>query len=92
MNDSGHWKGKDHALDPIRDSLGFVAAGIDQWLHDGWGHSHPAGHRHRGCGDSSDSGTEIIVDIWTLTGKDEAFGDEGICRSGKNSRILRTLQ
>jgi uncharacterized protein YjbJ (UPF0337 family) len=78
MNDSGHWKGKDHALDPIRDSLGFVAAGIDQWLHDGWGHSRPAGHRHRRGGDSSDSGTKIIVDIWTLTGKGEALTNSSL--------------
>jgi len=53
-------------LDPIRDSLRFVAAGIDQWLHDGWGHSHPAGHRHRRGSDSSVSGTKISVAIWTL--------------------------
>ena len=66
MNDSGHWKGGDHALDHIRDSLDFVAAGIDQWLHDWWIYSHPAGHRHRRGGDSSDSGTKIIVAIWTL--------------------------
>jgi len=51
------------ALDPVRDSLDFVAVWIDQWLHDGWGHSHPAGHRHRRDGDSSDSGTTIIGDM-----------------------------
>ena len=40
-------KGVDHALDHMCDSLNSVASGICQWLHDGWGHSYPAGHRHR---------------------------------------------
>lgn len=69
MIDSGHRKGGDHALDPIRDSLDFVAAGIDQWLHDWWIHSYPAGHRHRRGSDPSDSGTKIIVAIRTLATK-----------------------
>jgi hypothetical protein len=47
------------------------------------GHSHPAGHRQRRDGDSSDSGTTIIGDIWTLAGEGEASGEEGVSKLGK---------
>jgi hypothetical protein len=56
---------------------------IDQRLHDGWGHSHPAGHRHRRGSDSSASGTTIIGNIWTPAGEGEACGEEGGSKLGK---------
>jgi hypothetical protein len=58
-------KGLEHALDHICDSLNFVASGIGEWLHDGRGHSYPAGHRHRRRADPSYSGTKTIVAVWT---------------------------
>ena len=58
-------KGVEHALDPMCDSLNFVASGIGEWLHDGRGHSYPAGHcRHRVSGPTY-SGTKNIVAIQT---------------------------
>ena len=58
-------KGVEHALDHMCDSFNSVASGIGEWLHDGRGHSYPAGHRHhRGTG-PGDSGTKTIVAIWT---------------------------
>lgn len=59
-------KGVKHALDHMCDSLDIVASGIDQWLHYGWGHPYPAGHRHRCSTDPSYSGTEILVASWIL--------------------------
>ena len=48
------------------DSLNSVASGIAHWLHDGWGHSCPAGHCHRCSTDPSHSGTKNIVAIWAV--------------------------
>ena len=76
-------KGVEHALDHIGDSLNFVASGIAHWLHDGWGHSYPAGHRYRRGTDPSYSGTKVMVAIWTLAGEGEVFGKEVVSRSGK---------
>ena len=74
-------KGVEHALDHIGDSLNSVASGIAQWLHDGRGHSCPAGHcRHR-VGGPPYSGTKNSVAIWTLAGEGEAFGKEVVNRS-----------
>ena len=56
-------KGVEHVLDDIGDSLDFVASGIREWLHDGRGHSYPAGHRHRPGTSPGDSGTKNIVTI-----------------------------
>jgi len=42
------------------------------------------GHRHRRDGDSSDSGTTTIGDIWTLAGEGDAFGEEGVSKVGKD--------
>jgi hypothetical protein len=58
-------KGVEHALDPIGDSLDSVASGIGEWLHDGWDHSYPAGHRRYRVGGPTYSGTKNIVAIWT---------------------------
>jgi hypothetical protein len=70
-------------LDHMCDSLNSVASGIAQWLHDGWGHSCPAGHRHR-CGtDPSHSRTKTLVAICTLAGEGEVFGKEVVSRSRK---------
>jgi hypothetical protein len=70
-------KGVEHALDYIGDSLDFVASGIDQWLHDGWIHSYPAGHcRHR-VNSPAYSGTKNIVAIWPIAGEGEVLGKEG---------------
>ena len=52
-------------MDHMCDSLNFLASGIAHWLHDGWTHSSPAGHRAR-CGtDPNYSGTKTVVAIWT---------------------------
>ena len=60
-------KGVEHALDPIGDSPNFVASGIGEWLHDGRGHSYPAGHcGHRVSGPTY-SGTKNILAIQTRT-------------------------
>ena len=58
-------KGVEHALDHMCDSFSSVASGIGEWLHDGRGHSCPAGHRHRRGTDPGDSGAKSIVAIWT---------------------------
>ena len=68
-------------MDHMCDSLNSVASGIGEWLHDGWSHSYPAGHRHRRGTDPSDSGTKSIVAIWTLAGEGEVFGKEVVSRS-----------
>ena len=76
-------KGVEHALDHLCDSLDFVASGTGQWLHDGWGHSYPAGHCHHRGGGSPYSRTKNIVAIWTLAGEGEIFVEEVVSRSGK---------
>jgi hypothetical protein len=43
---NGQQKGVEYALDHMCDSHNSVVAGIGEWLHDGWSHSYPAGHRH----------------------------------------------
>ena len=58
-------------MDHICDSPVFVVAGISEWLHDGWSHSYPAGHRHgRGVGPGH-SGGKTIVTIRTFAGEGE---------------------
>ena len=76
-------KGVEHALDHMCDSLNSLASGIAQWLHDGWGHSCPTGHRHRRGTDPSYSGTKVMVAIWTLAVGGEVFGKEVVSRSRK---------
>ena len=76
-------KGVEHALDHIGDSLNSVASGIAHWLHDGWGHSYPAGHRRHRVSGPAYSGTKNIVAIWTLAGEGEVFGKEVVNRSRK---------
>ena len=83
MDEFCRQKGVEHALDHLCDSLNSVASGISQWLHDGWGHSYPAGHRHRCSTDPSHSGTKTIVAIWTLAGEGEVSGKEVVGSSGK---------
>ena len=68
-------------MDHIGDSLSFVASGIGEWLHDGWGHSCPAGHRRHRVSGPTYSGTKNIVAIWTLAGEGEVFGKEVVDRS-----------
>jgi hypothetical protein len=50
-----------------------VAAGIDQWLHVGWIHSHPVGHCPCRSGDPTYSGTKssiaILGCIWKVDGQ-----------------------
>ena len=67
MDEIWHQKGVEHALDHIGDSLNSVASGIARWLHDGWIHSYPAGHRHRCSTDPGYSRTKTILAIWTLS-------------------------
>ena len=68
-------------MDHIRDFLNFVVVGISEWLHDGWGHSYPAGHRHHRLSGPTYSGTKVMVAIWTLAGEGEVFGEEAVSRS-----------
>ena len=56
-------KGVEHALDHMCNSFNFVASGIGEWLHNGWSHSYPSGHRHRRGTDPGDSGTKNILAI-----------------------------
>jgi len=72
-------------LDLIGDSFNSVASGIAHWLHDGWGHSYPAGHRRHRVSGPAYSGTKVIVAIWTLAGEGEVFGKEV---SSRSRRIL----
>jgi hypothetical protein len=88
MDEVCHQKGVEHALDHIGDSLSFVASGIAHWLHDGWGHSYPAGHRRHRVSGATYSGTKNIVAIWTLAGEGKVLGKEVFSRSG---RILPNL-
>jgi hypothetical protein len=76
MDEIRRQKGVEHALDHMRDSLDSVASGIAHWLHDGWGHSYPAGHRHHRVSDPTYSGTKVMVAICTLAGEGEVFGEE----------------
>ncbi len=63
-------------MDDMCHSLNFVAAGIGEWLHDGWSHSHPPGHRHR-CGTGpSYSGTKTLLVVLTLAGESEVLGKQ----------------
>ena len=64
-------------MDPMCDSV------IGEWLHDGRGHSYPAGHRHRRGTGPGDSGTKTIVAIWILAGEAEVLGKEVVSRSRK---------
>ena len=66
-------KGVGHTLDRIGGSPYSMASGIGEWLHDGRGHSCPAGHcRHR-SGDPPSSGPKGLVAIWTLAGEVRYF-------------------
>ena len=53
-------------MDHICDSSNFMGAGIDDWIHDGWRHSCPAGHRHRRDIDSIYSRTKTSVNIFDV--------------------------
>ena len=75
-------------MDDMCHSLSFVAAGIGQWLHDGWSHSHPPGHRHRRGAGPSHSRTKAIVAIGILAGAGKVLGKEVV---GKSSKILSKL-
>ncbi len=63
-------------MDDMCHSLNFVVAGIGQWLHDGWSHSHPPGHRCRRGAGPSYSGTKTLVAVSNLAGKGEGLGKE----------------
>ena len=88
MDEFCRQKGVEHALDHMCDSLNSVAVGISHWLHDGWGHSYPAGHRHHRVSGPTYSRTKNIIAIWILAGEGEVFGKEVVSRSG---RILPNL-
>jgi hypothetical protein len=79
-------------VDDMCHSLNFVAAGIGQWLHDGWGHSYPAGHCHHRVSGPTYSGTKTLVAVSTLAGEGEVFGKEVVGNSGKILPNLRYLQ
>jgi hypothetical protein len=65
------------------DSLNSVVAGISEWLHDGWSHSYPAGHRHHRSTDPGHSGKKDLVAICTLAGEGEVLGEGVVSRSRK---------
>ena len=75
-------------MDHMCHSLNFVASGIAHWLHDGWGHSYPAGHRRHRVSGPTYSGTKNIVAIWTFAGEGKVFGKEVF---GRSRRILPNL-
>ena len=52
-------------MDHIGYSLNLVASWIAHWLHDGWGHSYPAGHRHHHISGPTYSGTKNIAAVDT---------------------------
>ena len=76
-------------MDHMCHSRNFVAAGIVQWLHDGWSHSHPPGHRHRRGAGPRYSGAKTLVAVSTLAGEGEIFGKAGVGRSGTLLSNLR---
>jgi len=63
-------------VDHFCNSLNFVVAGIDQWVHDWRICSSPTGHRHRRGADPSHSGTKTLVAVSTLAGEGEGLGKE----------------
>jgi hypothetical protein len=70
MGEVCHEKGIDYALGHMGDSLNFVASGLGERLHDGWGHSYPAGHRHHRVSGPTYAGTKNIPAIWPLAGEE----------------------
>ena len=69
-------------MDHMCRSFDFVAVGTGKWLHVGWGHSRPAGHRHhRGAGPGY-SGAKTLVAVWTLAGEAEA-SEKGMVRGSQ---------
>jgi hypothetical protein len=78
-----HQKGVKNALDHMCDSLSFVVVGIAHQLHDGWTHSHPAGHRRHRVSGPTYSETKVMAAIWTLAREGEVFGKEMVSRSRK---------
>ena len=83
MDEFCRQKGVEHALDHMCDSFDLVASGIAHWLHDGWGHSYPAGRCHHRLSGPTYPGTKNIIAIWTLAGEGEVFGKEVVRRSRK---------
>ena len=76
-------------MDHIGDSLNSLASGISHWLHDGWCHSYPAGHRRHRVSGPTYSGAKVIGAIWTLDGEGEIFGEEGVTGPETFCRILQ---
>jgi len=70
-------KGAEHVVDHMCHSRRLVAAGIGQWLHDGWSYSRSPGHRPRCGGSPDDPGPKEIVKIIVLAYENEAFGKRG---------------
>ena len=87
MNAFCRQKGADHAVDDMCHSLNFVAAGIGQWLYDGWSYSRSPGHRHRRGAGPGYSGTKALVAVSTLAGEGEVFGKEVVSRPERFYRI-----
>jgi hypothetical protein len=44
----------------------FMASGIDHWLHDGRGHSYPAGHCYHHCAGQSHSRAEARLKVQAI--------------------------
>ena len=79
-------------MDDMCHSLNFVVVGIGQWIHDGWSHSHPPGHRTRRGSGPTHSGTKAPLGVLTLAGEGEVLGKEVFGRPGKILSNLRALQ
>jgi hypothetical protein len=89
-------KGVAHALDHFGNSLNFVVVGIDQRLHVGRIHSHPAGHRRYRAGDPAYSGTKTIAIIGTLLrvrsiGDGKSAGPEVLLNPASLEKIRQTI-
>ncbi len=74
------WKGVKHAVDDMCHPSNFVDPGIGQRLHDGWGRSHPPGHRHRRGAGPSYPGTKTFLADSPLAGEGEVFRKEVVSR------------
>jgi len=76
-------------VDHNGDFISFVASGIGEWLHPGWSHSHPAGHRHRCGAGPGYSGAKTLVGVSTLAEEGEGFGEEVV---GRPERVYRIYE
>jgi hypothetical protein len=70
-------EGGPNVVDDLCSIGNFVASGVDQWLHDGRGHSCPVGHCHHRVSGPAYSGAKNIVAVWPLAAEGEIWGKVG---------------